>query len=82
MDFNETLNKLMTEELNEVLSTQELSKLRDPVLRKQAVDAALKKKNKKLLPNQVADFDDTGKLTIKNRTDMNLASKIGQNKIR
>lgn len=77
MDFNETLNTIMTKELNEALTQQELIKLRDPVFRKQAIEAALKRKNKKLLPNQVAHIDDTtGKLVIKNRSDVIAANRL------
>lgn len=80
MDFNETLSKL--QELDEALSPQELQKLRDPVLRKAALDAALKKKNKKLSATQTADFDETGKLIIKSKNDVAAAAKIGMTKIR
>lgn len=80
MDFNETLEMIQLNELG--LSPQELIKLRDPVLRKAALDAALRKKNKKLMGNQVADFDETGKLIIKSKNDVASAAKIGATKIR
>lgn len=84
MDFNEALEIIRDrDDLNEaVLTPQELAKLRDPILRKKAIDAALAKKNRKLNPNQVADFDETGRLTIKNMRDVTAASKIGATKIR
>jgi hypothetical protein len=80
MDFNETLEIL--QKMEEGLTAQELIKLRDPVLRKAALDAALRKKNKKLTGNQIADFDETGKLIIKSKNDVVSASKIGATKIR